>query len=360
MKNLFLFFFSLVFIATVIPGCKREQLVENSVADQNNALAKAKSVQPIREEQLVEGLVGSLGSTIGPAGDLFVPDPMAGAILRIDPKTGDYTTFASGLPQEIPGVGLGGITDLAFIGGTAYALVTAVDDPNFFPTGQVNGIYRIDGPNSYTIIADIGAQNIANPPTGFNFDVVTGVLYAIQTYRGGFLVTDGHLNRVLHVTLDGEITILRRFNNIVPTGLEVKGNQIYMAQAGPVPHLPENGKVVSFSPNTPLVTIVASGAPLVLDVEFGRGQTLFALSQGDFSGDPAGFPALPNTGSLLRVNANGTFSVIADKLDRPTSLEIIGNTAYIVTLGGEVWTVDNIAGPPFGLARQKKLLHSHH
>jgi hypothetical protein len=358
MKNLILYIFSLVFIATVIPGCKREQLIDQPVADQNKALTKAKPMQPSQETLLVEGLVGSLGSTIGPAGDLFIPDPAAGTILRINPKTGDYTTFASGLPQEIPGVGLGGITDLAFIGRTAYALVTAVDDPNFFPTGQVNGIYRIDGPNSYTIIADIGAYNIANPPTGFNFDVVTGVLYSIQPYRGGFLVSDGHLNRVLHVSHDGEITILRRFNNIVPTGMAVKGNQVYMSQAGPVPHLPENGKVVSFNPNSP-VSNVASGAPLVVDVEFGRGQTLFALSQGDFSGNIEGSPALPNTGSLLMVNANGTFSVIADELDRPTSLEIIGNTAYIITLAGEIWTINNIAGPPYGRAHQKHLLHHH-
>ena len=341
----------------ITSSCKKD-LVDKPVADQTNALAKAKPVPPSQETLLVQGLVGSLGSTIGPAGDLFVPDPAAGTILRIDPKTGSYTTFASGLPQEIPGVGLGGITDIVFIGGTAYALVTAVDDP-LFPTGQVNGIYRIDGPNSYTIIADIGAYNIANPPTGFEFFVVTGVLYSIQTYLGGFLVTDGHLNRVLHVTLGGEITILRQFNNIVPTGLDVKGNQIYMAQAGPVPHLPETGKVVSFGPNSSSVTTVASGAPLVVDVESGRGQTLFALSQGDFSGNPEGSPALPNTGSLLRVNADGTFSVIADGLDRPTSLEIIGNTAYIITLAGEIWTVNNIAGPPFGRARQKHLLYKH-
>ena len=359
MKNLFLFCSSLIFFATVMPGCKREHLADNPITDQNNAIAGAKSAQPSLQEQFVTGLAGSLGSAIGPSGDLFVPDPVAGSILRIDSKTGDYTTFASGLPQEIPGVGLGGITDLAFIGGTAYALVTAVDDPNFFPTGQVNGIYRIDGPNSYTIIADIGAYNIANPPTGFSFDVVTGVLYAIQTYRGGFLVTDGHLNRVLHVTRDGEITVVRRFNNIVPTGLAVRGNQIYLAQAGPVPHSPETGKVVSFSPNSLSVTNVASGAPLVLDVEFGRGQKLFALSQGDFSGDPEGFPALPNTGSLLRVNPDGTFSVIADELDRPTSIEIIGNTAYIITLAGDIWTVDNIAGPPYGRTHKKRLLHSH-
>ena len=358
MKNLFLFFLSLIFFATLMPGCKREQLVENPVADENNAIAGKKSVQPSLQEQLVTGLGGGWGSTIGPGGDLFVPDGSAGTILRVDPKTGAYTTFASGLPQLIPGVGIGGISDVAFIGGKAYALVTLVDDP-LFPTGQVNGIYRIDGPNSFTVIADIGAYNLANPPTGFNFDVATGVLYSIQTYRGGFLVTDGHLNRVLEVSLDGKITVVRRFNNIVPTGLALKGNQIFLSQAGPVPHLPQNGKVVSFSGNSGGVTTVASGAPLLVDVEFGRGQTLFALSQGDFSGNPEGSPALPNTGSLVRVNANGTFSVIADGLNIPTSLEIIGNTAYIVTLGGDIWTVDNIAGPPFGQPHLKHLLHSH-
>lgn len=351
MKKLYPFLFSLVFAATVIPGCEREQLADEPVADQNPALEKAKAVQPSQPEQMATGLDFSLGSTVGPDGDLFVPDPLVGAIIRIDPKTGDQTTFASGLPLMIPEFGLGGITDVAFIGGTAYALVTCIADPIFFPTGLVNGIYRIDGPNSYTIIADIGAYNLANPPTGFPIDFLTGVQYSIQTYRGGFLVNDGHFNRVLHVTLDGEITLVKQFNNVVPTGQALKGNEVYLTQAGPVPHRPENGKVVSYSTNSPSVTTVASGAPLMVDVEFGRGQTLFALSQGDWSGLPEGFPALPNTGSLLRVNADGTFSVLADGLNQPTSLEIIGNTAYIVTYGGEVWTVDNIAGPPYGRAR---------
>ena len=127
-----------------------------------------------------------------------------------------------------------------------------------------------------------------------------------------------------------------------------------------MPHLPENGKVVTFSSNSSTVTNVASGAPLLVDVEFGRGQTLFALSQGPgMIGAPDGSPAQPNTGSLVRVNADGTFSVIADKLDRPTSFEVIGNTAYVVTLGGDIWTIDNIAGPPYGRAHQKNLLHRH-
>ncbi|HEY5919291.1 MAG TPA: hypothetical protein VIU13_17855, partial [Chryseolinea sp.] len=131
----------------------------------------------------------------------------------------------------------------------------------------------------------------------------------------------------------------------VPTGLAVSGNTIYMAQAGPIPHLPENGKVVSFSPNSPTVTTVASGARLVVDVELGRGQTLFALSQGVWDGVEEGSPALPNTGSLVKVNADGTFTAIVSGLDRPTSMEFIGNTAYIVTLGGEIWTIDDVTCP---------------
>ena len=179
-----------------------------------------------------------------------------------------------------------------------------------------------------------------------SFFVPTGVQYALETYRGGFLVTDGHHNRVLRVTLDGEVTELIAFDNIVPTGLAVSGNTVYMAEAGPVPHLPEDGKVVSFGPKSPTATEVASGAPLLVDVEFGRGRRLYALSQGEgLPGDPAGSPAQPNTGALVKVNGDGTFTVVTDGLDRPTSLEFIGNTAYVVTLTGEIWKIDDVSGP---------------
>src|SRR5687768_15371997 len=196
--------------------------------------------EPTMPRRLVDGLGISFGSTTGPGNDLFVPDAQAGIIYRIDAKTGDKAVFASGFPKLIPEVGIGGVMDVVFTSGKAYALVSLVDDPTF-PTGQVNGIYRIDGPNSFKVIADLGAFNIAHQPTGFFIDVVTGVSYSIDTYRGGFLVNDGHLNRVLHVTLDGEITVVHQFTNIVPTGLAVKDNIIFISQAGPVPHDPAEG-----------------------------------------------------------------------------------------------------------------------
>ena len=297
--------------------------------------------------RLVTGLEGGSGSTIGPDRALYVTESAAGRITRVDPKTGATTTYASGLPKSI--VGLGGAMDIAFIGRTAYVLVTLVGPD--VGGSDVVGIYRVDGPDSFTVVADIGEFSINNPPAT-PFDVPSGLQYALETYRGGFLVTDGHHNRVLRVTRDGQVSELLAFGNIVPTGLEVRGKTIYMAEAGPVPHLPETGKVVAFRPKSPTVREVASGSPLLVDVEFGRGHRLYALSQGVFPlGGPAGSPALPNTGALVKVNKDGTFTVVIDGLNQPTSLEFIKHTAYVVTLGGEIWKISSVSGPPYGVSR---------
>jgi sugar lactone lactonase YvrE len=303
---------------------------------------------------LVDGLAGGSGSTVGPDGALYVTEGAAGRVSRVDPQTGEVTTFASGLPPFI--IGVGGAMDVTFIGNTAYVLVTlvatdlnSVVGPGTVPEpGNVVGIYRIDGPDSYTVIADIGAYNLANPPSGFNFFVPTGVQYSIEVFRHSFLVTDGHLNRVLRVTLDGEITEFMTFGNIVPTGLAVRGNTVYMAQAGSVPHAAADGRIVTFEPGSTSATELASGAPLMVDVQFGRGRKLYGLAQGIWNGQAEGSPAFPNTGQLVEVHADGTITVLAEELNIPTSMQVIDNDAYIVSLTGQIWKIENVSQPPFG------------
>src|SRR5436305_13166674 len=79
---------------------------------------------------LVTGLAeGAKGSTIGPDGALYVTEGAAGRISRVDPLTGEKTTFASGLPPAI--LSIGGAIDVAFIDNIAYVLVTVVNDPLF-------------------------------------------------------------------------------------------------------------------------------------------------------------------------------------------------------------------------------------
>jgi hypothetical protein len=290
---------------------------------------------------LVTGLASGSGSTIGPDGALYVTEGATGKVLRVNPRSGHVSTFAAGLPPIIPDVGIGGAMDVAFVGRTAYVLVTLVGED--VGGDDVVGIYRVDGPNSSTAIADIGQFSLDNPPET-DFFVPTGVQYAMQRYGRGFLVSDGHHNRVLHVTLDGEVSEFMAFGNIVPTGLELLGHIVLMAQAGPVPHLPEDGKIVAFGPRSSHAVTLGSGAPLLVDVEFGRGLRLYGLSQGVFTpGNPEGSPANPHTGALVELKWNGRLEVVVGALNQPTSLEFIGDTAYVVTLGGEIYVIDNVS-----------------
>ena len=188
--------------------------------------------------------------------------------------------------ELIPAVGFGGPVDVAFLGRTAYVLVTLVGPD--VGGSDIVGVYRVDGPDRFTVVADIGVLH--RQPAGHRLLCAQRVQYALA-YRGGLLVTDGHHNRVLGVTGDGQITVLRAFTNIVPTGLEVRARTIYVAQAGPVPHLPKDGKVVAFRPASPTVRDVAAGGRLLVDVEFGPGHRLYALSQGVFR--PGTLRALP-------------------------------------------------------------------
>ena len=288
------------------------------------------------------------GSTIGPDGALYVTDPNVGSVLRVDRRTGAVTTFAEGLPPQV--LGVGGAMDVAFVGRTAYVLVTAVggdiiDGPHI---GDATvGIYRLGRDGGFTVLADIGAWSIAHPPATDHF-ITTGVQYAMQRYGRGFLVTDGHHNRVLRVGLDGSVEELIAFGNVVPTGLETFGPTVLMAQAGPVPHLPQDGKVVAFGPWSDTAVDIAHGASLVVDVELGRGLDLYALSQGQWDGVAEGSPAAPDTGRLFRVDGHGRLAPVLDGdgnelvLDRPTSLELVGDTAYVVGLTGTIVEIDNL------------------
>lgn len=298
----------------------------------------------------------SSGSAVGPDGALYVTDSTAGRIRRVDPRRGRVTTFADGLPRAIPGVVGGGVADVAFRGRTAFVLVTGVSE---FWTKLVGssrapaaeGIYRLDsvgiGRTRATLVADIYAWSAAHPPRYPGIFIPGGFTYAMQPYRDGFLVTDGHHNRVLRVGLRGAVSVFTDFNaNIVPTGLDVVGRRVLVAQAGPVPHLPAAGRVVALRRHGGRAVQVAAGAPLLVDVEVGR-HSVYGLAQGDWpyegQSGKEGFPASPNTGLLMRANGHGTFRTVVSGLDRPTTFELIGGQALVVTITGKVLKVTGLA-----------------
>ena len=292
---------------------------------------------------LASGMQGTIGSTIGPDGALYVAEGTIGQITRVDVRTGEKSAFATGLPTTL--LPLGGAIDVAFVGRTAYVLVTTVgDDIPGDTTNDVDGIYRVDDSDSYTVIANLGDWSMEHPPPpDIDFFLARGVQYAMHPIWGGFLVTDGHHNRVLRVSMSGDISEVEQFGNTVPTGITALGPLVFIAEAGPVPHEPATGKVIAFALWNPEPRDVASGYSLITDVAFGA-CGLYAVSQGDSPGAvPEGSPALPDSGELLKVNHDGTFSVVAEGLDLPTSVAFKRDTAYVVTLNGEVWKIDDVS-----------------
>lgn len=277
------------------------------------------------------------GSAVGPDGALYVTDGPGGRLLRIDRWTGAVRTITAELPAMLPAIGIGGPIDVAFRGRTAYVLVTLVG-PAVGQPDVVAGLYRVEPDGSTQVVADIGAWSVAHPPAT-DFVVPSGLQYALQPYRHGFLVTDGHLNRVLYVTAAGRITEYRAFGNVAPTGLDRRGRQVLVAEAGPVPHRPETGRVLSLRRHA-APAVLATGAPLLVDVEVGPDRRVWALSQGrwDHPNVPenAGLPAAPVTGGLFRADGRGGLRSMVTGLDRPTSLEFAGRTAYVVTMTGKV------------------------
>ena len=297
----------------------------------------------------------SSGSTVGPDGALYVTDSTAGRVQRVDPRDGTVTTFADGLPQAIPGVVGGGLADVAFRGRTAFVLVAGVSEfwtellgSSAAPAAE--GIYRLDrvgtGRTRSTLVADIYGWSEAHAPRHPGFFVPGGFTYAMQPYRKGFLVTDGHHNRVLRVRRAGRISVFHDFNaNVVPTGLDRIGRTVLVGQAGPVPHVPATGRVLALRRHAPRMMVLATGAPLLVDIEVGR-HTVFGLAQGDwpYEGQPGkeGFPASPDTGMLMRADHLGRFRPVVSQLDRPTTFEVIGNRAFVVTITGKVLKISGL------------------
>ena len=113
-----------------------------------------------------------------------------------------------------------------------------------------------------------------------------------------------------------------------------------------MPHTPETGRVVALRRAGGRVVPLASGAPLLVDVEVGPRHRLYGLAQGDwpYEGQEGkeGFPAAPNTGHLMLADRHGQFRSVVSGLDRPTTFELIGETAFVVTITGKVLRITGL------------------
>lgn len=287
------------------------------------------------------------GSAIGPDGALYVTNGIKGTLVRVDPTTGSAKVVGRGLPRRF--IDIGGAMDVAFIGDRAYVLVILAGVDVGGPD-DVMGIYRLKRDGTFSVFADLGKWSTAHPPEDPDWFLPQGVQYSLDVWRNGFVVADAHLARVIRVNPRGRISELTAFGSTdrVPTGLEVVGDRVLLATAGPIPHLPSTSKINVVRPNGSVKVIgkwgsgYAGNRGLIVDVEHDQGR-LYGLLQGYWNLDPTpeneGFPAAPNTGLIVAVRPDGTFRTVVKGLDRPTSLELVDGVGYVVSFTGTIYRI---------------------
>ena len=295
------------------------------------------------------GGLGS-GSAIGPDGALYVTNGNKGTLLRINPRTGAAKVVGRGLPPQV--LGIGGAMDVAFMGGRAYVNVIVAGRDVGGPDDAVMGIYRLKRDGTFSVFADLGAWSTAHPPKDSDWFIPSGVQYSFDVWRKGFVVADAHLGRVLRVNGRGRISVLVAFGSTdrVPTGLEVADGKVFLATAGPVPHLPSTSKINLVHPDGSTKVVgrwaadYAGHRGLIVDVEQGHRGMMYGLLQGywnlELTPENEGQPAAPNTGAVVAVGADHTFRTVVSGLDRPTSLELVGDVGYVVTFTGKILRIN--------------------
>jgi hypothetical protein len=324
-------------------------LTVTSVVTPGIASAHPPSSPSVRvlNDTALDGL--GVGSTIGPDGAVYVSNAVEGSVIRIDPNTGAERVIGTGLP--LPNGGFGA-WDVVFLGKTAYALVTLAGSD----IGQdaVMGIYRLEKNGTFSVFADIGSFAASHLPTDPDWGLSQGVQYSMEVWKDGFLVTDAHHAKVFRIDRHGVVSELVVFadTDVVPLGLEVSKGDIYLSTAGPIPHLPSTAKINKINRRGSVAVVAGWGADytgnagLIVDVEAGRHGQLFGLLQGHWDLEPIdlneGFPAAPNTGEIVSVDSDGEFHTVIGGLNQPTSLELVGRTAFVVTLTGTVLRIDGI------------------
>ena len=296
---------------------------------------------------VAEGGTGGSTSTVGQC--VQVPAPIGpvtgsthgGRISKVD-SHGQRTTVTDTFPSSqtaSPRNFVTGVSDVAFIGNTLYALTAGSGCSHGVPTSP-NGIYRVNSNGNHQLIADLSAFYKTHPtqtiePDDFEPD---GTPYSMIAERGSFYVVEPNHGELDRVTTGGEISriidISASQGHVVPTSIAYHGN-FYVGNLTTFPIQTGAAKIFKINPAGQLNTVVW-GLTTVLGVAFDHRAHMYVLENTVGSGHPT-----PGLGDIVRISSGGNPQVIASGLSLPTAMTFGPDGAlYVSNLG--------FGGPPNG------------
>ncbi len=290
---------------------------------------------------VAEGGPGGTHSTVGQCTQ--VPSPVGpytgnstgGRISRVS-STGVRTTVTDRFPSSETSAGEGnlvsGVADIAWIGGTMYALTAGSGCSHGVPN-STNGVFRISANGAPVLVADLSAFQKAHPvahpnagdfePDGtwYNMVAVGTKLYAVEPNHGEIDSVDvrGNIRRVADISASQ--------GHIVPTTMAYHNGALYVGNLGGFPIVPGTQKILMVTP-TGSVSTVKTGLTMITGVAFDNLGRMYVLE----NTTTAGFPT-PGEGDIVRI-VGSTRQVIVSGLALPTAMTFGPDGAlYVSNLG---------------------------
>lgn len=300
---------------------------------------------PDRRLYVAEGGLGGTRSTVGRCPQ--VPAPVGpylggftGRISAVDVTTGVRTTVVRNLPSNVTAAAGGGfassVADVAFLHGTLYALIAGAGCSHGL-AGTFNSIDRISAPGIATPIVNLSqflvTHPVAHPDPGdfepdgswYSLEAAGDALYAVEPNHGEVDIVrpDGGISRLVDVSATQ--------GHIVPTALTSFFGQFLFGNLNTfVPSSPGKAGIFLLTRWGQLLQI-ASGLTAVTGVAEHNGR-IYALES--FTGFFAPAPPVANTGTVVRLENDGSWSKIVGGLSFPTAMTFGDhNTLYISNKG---------------------------
>jgi hypothetical protein len=264
-----------------------------------------------------------------------------------DPLPSSQTSAATGSLVS-------GVSDVAFIGDTLYALISGAGCSHGVPTIP-NEVIRLEEDGSWTQIADLSAYLAANPvqnpdpsdfePEGtwYSMIEVRGDLYAVEPNHQEIVrisPTTGEISPIVDVSASFPPPTPENRAWVGPTALAYHGN-FFFGNLGPFPIVPGTQQVRKLTPSGEFKTWV-TGLTTVLGLAFDNRDRLYVLESMTNPGFPG--PGQFGSGKIVRIDPSGAQTVVASGLSLPSAMTIGPDGAlYVSNIG--------LGAPPLGLGQ---------
>ncbi len=346
--------------------------------------AAAQNASPVTEgavTTVASGLTNPRGFTWGSDGTVYLalagtggetPATIDGAEIGVyGGPTSSVVTVADGCATPlVEGIPSGdwrdagwiwGAHDVAFLDNDLYIL-SAGGGIDFGNPDQPTGLLRLETDGSTSVVADISAWSIENPPAFIPPDYnPSGSLFDMEAGTDRLWISEAVGGRIITVTPDGTVTLVADISegHPVPTGMALAPDGgVYVGFLTPIPFTDASSKVIHVAPDG-TVTDHWTGLTAVNDLAIGPDGDLYAVEMATGNTEEPPF-LTPESGRIVRMTGPDGLEEVVTGIDAPVYIGFgpdgvlyLTTPAFAPDAGvghGELLRIDIASGTPISLA----------